>query len=730
MRTPRAGKSADTRRTLMLKLFTLENLAAASADAVYKICLSLEEYGLTQENASAFESYEAMFNAALYALEDGDDVLLAAENNDFNAVKHVLFAKLMLDVIASPQIAARITANYDLMETDFDVDAHCAVPLDANVHLSDDGLFSGFTLRAEKGSLTVLPLDFDRMDAELASLIRLMFAPEPEIPETAPVPVLPDLPMPVTTEAPPAELEFVEPVTQMLEALAGAQEKICLVHGPVTDWIFELRDTLLEMEDTVEFAYPQEETEADAQESASARLLRQAKQARRVSDAAFGAAISEMYSNETDGNTVYYAYVAVADRETAKAKRINTTNPDDLALLLPHCVTVLCDTVCKKLAAAQSQEEAQPQEEPKKGKKVSKGLVIFAVIVLLAAIATPIVLLKHFVFTDPTDSTGTSLTTTTRPGGVSTVSIGEPTSTTQPTSGNLPAGNNLTPAEPGASEVSAASTTAPTPSTSGNFTFYVFGYGHGVGLSQHGAEYLAKQGWTYAQILANYYYGTTLVTGDPYPATINYAGTDYNTREYLASALETEMGSSFSKEALKAQAVALYTFAKYNGFRLNADANAYGKTASSVCTEVVNEVASEGLYLSYNGKTALTPFHSISAGKTTSYFNVWGGSQLPYLNGGRPSYGDYEADGFKSTYTISSEEFKTLAQTKLGVTLSGDPATWIRIVSHDQAVSSDIGYVSTLNIGGKEITGNEFRGKVMEGKIRSHCFMLQYTPTA
>lgn len=714
----------------MLKLFTLENLAAASADAVYKVCLSMEEYGLSQENVSAFESYEAMFNAALYALEDGDDVLLAAEDDDYNAVKHVIFAKLMLDVIASPQIAARISASYDLMEADFDVDAHCAVPLDATVHLSDDGLFSGFTLRAEKGSLTVLPLDFGRMDAVLDSVIRLMFAPEPEIPVTAEVFPEPEAPIAPATEAPPAELDFVEPVTLMLEALSGAQEKLCLVHGPVTDWIFELRDTLLEMEDTVEFAYPREETEADAQESASARLLRQAKQARQVSDAAFGAAISEMYSNEADGNTVYYAYVAIADRESAKAKRINTTNPDDLALLLPHCVTVLCDTICKKLAETQPQENDQPQEEPKKEKKISKGLIIFAVIVLLAAIATPVILLKHFVFTDETTTTAAPLTSTTNPGGVSTVSIADLTSTTQPTSGNLPADNNLVPAEPGASEVSAAPTTAPAPSTSGNFTFYVFGYGHGVGLSQHGAEYLSKQGWTFAQILANYYYGTTLVTGDTYPATINYAGTDYNTREYLASALETEMGSSFSKEALKAQAVALYTFAKYNGFRLNADANAYGKTASSICTEVVNEVAEQGMYLSYNGKTALTPFHSISAGKTTSYFNVWGGSQLPYLNGGRPSYGDYEVDGFKSTYTITSEEFKTIAQTKLGVTLTGDPATWIRIVSHDQAISNDIGYVSTLNIGGKEVTGNEFRGKVMEGKIRSHCFMLQYTPTS
>lgn len=711
----------------MLKLFTLENLAAASADAVYKICLSLEEYGLTQDNISAFESYEAMFNAALYALEDGDDVLLAAENEDFNAVKHVIFAKLMLDAIASPEIAAQITSHYDLMEADFDVDAHCAVPLNCSVHLSEDGLFSGFTTDAFGGSLTVLPLDFDRMDAELASVIRLMFAPEEEAPAAVPVPELNETALPPVHEEAPAEIDFIEPVTQMLEALAGAQEKICLVHGPVTDWIFELRDTLLEMEDTVDFAYPREETEADAQESASARLLRQAKQARQVSDAAFGAAISEMYSNETDGNTVYYAYVAIADRETAKAKRINTTNPDDLALLLPHCVTVLCDTICKKLAAAAPAET--PEEEPKKEKKISKGLVIFAVIVLLAAIATPVILLKHFVFTEPTTDSPSAMSSTTRSGGVSTVSIADLTST-EPTSGNLPAGNNLTPAEPGASDVSAAPTTTSVPSTSGTFTFYVFGYGHGVGLSQNGADYLAKQGWTYAQILANYYYGTTLVTGDTYPPTINYAGTDYNTREYLASALESEMSGSMSKEALKAQAVALYTFAKYNNYRLNADANAYGKTASAACTEVVDEVMNEGLYLSYNGKTALTPFHSISAGKTTSYYNVWGGSQLPYLNGGRPSYGDYEAEGFKSTFTISSEEFKTIAQTKLGVTLAGDPATWIRIVSHDQAISQDIGYVSTLNIGGKEVTGNEFRGKVMEGKIRSHCFMLQYTPTA
>ena len=39
----------------------------------------------------------------------------------------------------------------------------------------------------------------------------------------------------------------------------------------------------------------------------------------------------------------------------------------------------------------------------------------------------------------------------------------------------------------------------------GTFTFSVRGYGHGVGMSQHGADYLAQQGYTYDEILHYYY---------------------------------------------------------------------------------------------------------------------------------------------------------------------------------------------------------------------------------
>ncbi len=43
------------------------------------------------------------------------------------------------------------------------------------------------------------------------------------------------------------------------------------------------------------------------------------------------------------------------------------------------------------------------------------------------------------------------------------------------------------------------------------FTFTTLGYGHGVGLSQYGADYMARQGATFEEILAHYYTGAVLV---------------------------------------------------------------------------------------------------------------------------------------------------------------------------------------------------------------------------
>ena len=41
----------------------------------------------------------------------------------------------------------------------------------------------------------------------------------------------------------------------------------------------------------------------------------------------------------------------------------------------------------------------------------------------------------------------------------------------------------------------------------GVFTFTTYGYGHGVGMSQNGANILAKQGYSYSDILKYYFTG-------------------------------------------------------------------------------------------------------------------------------------------------------------------------------------------------------------------------------
>lgn len=48
--------------------------------------------------------------------------------------------------------------------------------------------------------------------------------------------------------------------------------------------------------------------------------------------------------------------------------------------------------------------------------------------------------------------------------------------------------------------------------TENAFHFTVTGYGHGVGMSQYGANIYAKQGWNYRQILSHYYPGTQLTS--------------------------------------------------------------------------------------------------------------------------------------------------------------------------------------------------------------------------
>jgi len=754
----------------MIRLYTLKDISAFSSDSIYKICLALDRFGMSEETIEDFESYDEMFDEVMSSLEKGRHVIVAAEHTDFIRTKRELMTRLILESSVSPEIADFITLNAGDDLSEIDMDGHCLVPEGSVLHLTSDGLFSGFTCDTLSGRLTFIPLDFMRLDEVLASVVKN----EEEVLSLMKLQGNAPFADFAADEIQMPDYDIVPSVEKLVSSLQRLDKKVALTTGEAAMWIYNLYDKIDGFTDTigfVEITDPEEETKDEEQqeadfeeslqnkeegeeipkESESMRVIRHAREAMYNTECDFGASISPVYSTENEnGQTSYYAYVAVVDRSTAKAKKINTLNPDDIPLILPHAVTVLSDVVCKKaevintaIAKIDYSDEAEEDktEAPAAAVKdgvftLTKGMLIFAAVVLVFAIVSPMIM--TYLMLKPQ-------TTTTNPTDFPVNNTAYYQSTTEPTTTANPFVNttkdpaqlNNGVTEQVAPEVSAVTTTAAVKSEKGVFTFYVFGYGHGVGMSQVGANYLATQGWDAWQILAHYYYdageNTRIVSGDAYPAKIKYAGTEYNTRDFIASALESEMGGSYQVEALKAQAVAIYTFAKYNGFNLGADATAFGKTPSQTVYSVVDDVMAGGYYIANGSDVAVTPFHAMSAGVTTSYYNVWGkgiGASVPYLSGGRKSYGDYLDPNFKSTYTITSDDLKQLVKENAKIDLAGDPSTWLGIITHDSAVRDDIGYVSSINVGGTIMTGNDFRIKVMGGRIRSHCFAFTYTPNA
>lgn len=273
-----------------------------------------------------------------------------------------------------------------------------------------------------------------------------------------------------------------------------------------------------------------------------------------------------------------------------------------------------------------------------------------------------------------------------------------------------------------------------------SFVFINYGYGHGVGMSQYGAIGMARHGYNYAQILGHYYTGIALVREEiPSPTSVLYTGETVDTIELLCRVVQREIAGVTKPgddAALQAQAVAAYTLLKSRNFRLpNKDTMAYAPSMSSVREDVIAAVrAVEGIYMTYNGQLITAPFFAYSAGVTTSASTVWG-TDYPYL---RPvvSYYDIEVEkysGYRNLITvdiISAEDMaRYIKNYDSSIFLAEDHTGWLQILSHDAAVSPEIGYVSAMRIGNKVLNrcaGQIFRYNILGLAIDSHCFSLIY----
>lgn len=197
-------------------------------------------------------------------------------------------------------------------------------------------------------------------------------------------------------------------------------------------------------------------------------------------------------------------------------------------------------------------------------------------------------------------------------------------------------------------------------------------------------------------------------------------------KEYTVGALTAEMSMECHDEALKAQAVACYTYALYckgkgnkddlNGADISDDSKTHqgylNKDArkkkwgdkyadyEEKAEELVGEVL--GKRMTYDGDPILAAYHDICSGKTESAKTVWG-EDIAYLQS-VTSDGDRLAPNYETVIGLDKEKFRSAIQIIDGIELPEKSENWV-----GKTDKTDTGFVRSVEVGGTKIDGNDIK---------------------
>lgn len=191
--------------------------------------------------------------------------------------------------------------------------------------------------------------------------------------------------------------------------------------------------------------------------------------------------------------------------------------------------------------------------------------------------------------------------------------------------------------------------------------------------------------------------------------------------DYLVGVLAAEMPAAYHDEALKAQAVAAYTYTLYTAnqnsdkeYDITTDSKTnqgyisiekaregWGDNADTLEKKLRDAVkAVFGEYITYDNQPILAAFHSMSSGKTENSADVWG-KELPYLKS-VDSMGDLLCDDYLCTVQIPLVDFVAALNDKCS--FSGEAQSYIKNIER-----SETGTVKSVTVCESTLSGNDFR---------------------
>ena len=732
-----------------------------------------------------FTDSRELFSALAGAFGDSETVVLAASERHYIEIKKLLFDALRTKTASSDRIAEV------LEKADED---QCLMPADAQILVTDDGKYSGFIEKSGSQTLVFLPLSDGRC-AKVAEELNLVFLPVEKAAESANT-TEPD----ANGVGEPSAEEKCDP-EEVVALLKERGLSVAVASSKNSPFVFSVLpyDDESDFGDAI-FAQSVD-IERQYDESHGEYIAAMAGRARAKSGASVGAAISNVFRNDDEDSKHFMLICIADENKARVFKvfsRKGETTQEFIYACVHRLYSALADYARNGFVMHDVSDDASiiitDGEHPshhksapvRSGKKTA--LIVAAIILIAVLIGTAVTfLIKGYgsqagasligARTPDTTESGTGdiigviddiiIADVEDPNGDASNEQSSDSTAAQSTDSGKTTGEQTNGTVPGSiaegstvltTVISTKPTTRPnttgkpttkptqkptetttrhSSSKTGTFVFTVYGYGHGVGMSQNGASEYARRGWTYKQILLHYYNnpGISLVKDSNLPSKVTYNGKSYSLAEYLGKTAYAEVGPSAPLESIKSQMVAIYTYAKRQNFKMTTSNHAFRESYAGTSSSIENAIkATLGEYLAYYGSPAFTPYFSTAAGKTASSANVWGGSQnsYPYLAGGRTS----PEGNVKRTLTISSEELRKKVEaynakvdSSKRITLQSDPAQWIKILEHDSARGSSCGYISSMKIGNKTMRGNAFRLNIMGAAVlRSHCFTFTYTP--
>lgn len=732
-----------------------------------------------------FTDSRELFSALAGAFGDSETVVLAAAERHYIEIKKLLFDALRTKTASSDRIAEV------LEKADED---QCLMPADAQILVTDDGKYSGFIEKSGSQTLVFLPLSDGRC-AKVAEELKLLFLPVEKAAESANT-TEPD----ANGAGEPSAEEKCDP-EEVVALLKERGLSVAVASSKNSPFVFSVLpyDDESDFGDAI-FARSVD-IERQEDESHGEYIAAMAGRARAKSGASVGAAISNVFRNDDENSKHFMLICIADENKARVFKvfsRKGETTQEFIYACVHRLYSALADYARNgfvmhdvsddaSIIITDGEHHSHHKSAPvRSGKKTA--LIVASVILLAALIGTAVTfLVKGYgsqagasligARTPDTTESGTGdiigviddiiIADVEDPNGDTTDEYSSDSTDSQSTDSGKTTGEQTNGTVPGSiaegstvltTVISTKPTTRPnttgkptakptqkptetttrhSSSKTGTFVFTVYGYGHGVGMSQNGASEYARRGWTYKQILLHYYNnpGISLVKDSNLPSKVTYNGKSYSLAEYLGKTAYAEVGPSAPLESIKSQMVAIYTYAKRQNFKMTTSNHAFRESYAGTSSSIENAIkATLGEYLAYYGSPAFTPYFSTAAGKTASSANVWGGSQssYPYLAGGRTS----PEGNVKRTLTISSEELRKKVEaynakvdSSKRITLQSNPAQWIKILEHDSARGSNCGYISSMRIGNQTMRGNAFRLNIMgAATLRSHCFTFTYTP--